>query len=292
MARIKFNPSRTRVHKGRLKIGVDIYSGLESTVPYLCKTVWTDDSISLPLVEEWIADILTSDVLTTIELAVKQPNSAHLISSYTKDKRLLSSRTLKRLDRQDRAEINAMLSGLDIFKDKGIYELITPGSIDIGAAATARASELYFDTYTFVGIDNAANAAGSLDTVEIYLRSGSSLDVYAGTFSKSGSTFTCRDSEELGNVTVGSKQTYDSLDIDVESGDYIGCATKAGVPSIEYDSSGGAGLWYVSGEYIDPTDSASFTEAAAWMMSLYGTGTESGSVNVPAAMSLYRMLGG
>jgi len=92
--------------------------------------------------------------------------------------------------------------------------------IDIGAAAIDRASTL-LDNRTLVCLDNPANGAGTLDTIEIW----AGIDLVgckAGTFYGSGTSYTGRDYETIGSVTSGSKQTFSGLDCDVTSGDYIG----------------------------------------------------------------------
>jgi hypothetical protein len=100
-------------------------------------------------------------------------------------------------------------------------------------------------------------------------------DVWIGTFIDGGSNvFTCRDSESIGAVSAGSKQTFSGLSINVATGDYFGTNDK-GSPSgsIERDSSG-QGYWRYVGECIDPSDSQTFTWYADRTMSLYGEGEE------------------
>jgi len=151
-------------------------------------------------------------------------------------------------------------------------------AIDIGTAAIDRDSAQNIKDYTMVEGSNPANADGTIDTGEIWLYNKSgSVDIYFGTFSASGNVLTCRDSESVGDVVTGSKQTFTGLTIAVVTGDYLGTTSKnPWGANIEGDVSGGVGRWYKVGEYIDPNDSATFTWGAGVILSLYGTGTEGG----------------
>lgn len=151
--------------------------------------------------------------------------------------------------------------------------------IDVGATAADRDTSYSFGN-TFVGLDNPANYTGTIDTIEIWATTDIT-GLRVGTFYLvSGTDYKCRDSEAIaGTITSGSKQTK-SVSIDVVVGDYIGCYFTAG--SIEMSTSGYAGVYYISGEYIDPDDQATYSELGSGRaMSLYGTG-ETPSVTVTA----------
>jgi hypothetical protein len=78
---------------------------------------------------------------------------------------------------------------------------------------------------------------------------------------------------------------FTGLDIDVQTGDYIGCHAKNGITcGVDLAASGGSNVWYKAGEYIDPSDSATFSVDVAAIMSLGGTGTESGVTFQPWAI--------
>ena len=111
--------------------------------------------------------------------------------------------------------------------------------------------------------------------VEIYAVGGYSLaNCIVGTFYVvSGDTLKCRDSEAIGAVTGGSKQTFSSLDISVEAGDYIGIYYTSG--RMEVDTTG-EGNWLVSGQFIDPGDETTYSFTADRTESFYGTGVEVG----------------
>lgn len=150
------------------------------------------------------------------------------------------------------------------------------GAIDIGIAAIDRASRINIHAggSTVVNRQNPANDTGTITGLEVWLESKVSVtDLWIGTFSAVVNDLTCRDSESVGDVTIGSKQTFSGLDIDVVVGDYFGCHSKnANIAYIERDTSGLDGYWFAGGEVIDPLDSATFTLSATRGISLWGTG--------------------
>jgi hypothetical protein len=171
----------------------------------------------------------------------------------------------------------------------GIPLDIQPQSIDVGVEATNRASYavLYAtigNVYkTWINYGNAANATGTIDTVEIWLAyTDGAANVRAGSFSLGeGTTFTCRDGQNLGVLASGSKRTVSSLSIDFNPGDYIGTdctgADDSGTVAVEASASGGDGVYSATGQFCDASDSASFILSAGDILSLYGTGTEAGT---------------
>ena len=147
-------------------------------------------------------------------------------------------------------------------------------AINIGSPAIDRAG-YNGEATTFFTFDNPANATGTIDTVKVWAKNNVTNLRVGMFFLVSGTTYECRDSEAVGAVTAGSEQTFTGLTISVETGDYIGYYCGAdGV--IEWDFSGGNGCAYVSGEYIDPTDQASYNvvDYDVSAMSINGTGTE------------------
>lgn len=146
-------------------------------------------------------------------------------------------------------------------------------AIDIGAAAIDRADQAS-PNWTSVGLDNPASANGTIDTFEVWARydmSGFRAGVF---YLVSGTIYKCRDSETIGNVTAGSKQTFSGLSIDVVTGDCAGRYNSGGY--LERDTSGGAGVYYKQYEYIDPGDEATYSLGSGYAESLYGMGTEGG----------------
>jgi len=141
-------------------------------------------------------------------------------------------------------------------------------SIDIGAAAIDRSSTGP-SGYTNIYPDNPANDTGAITSVEIWANSQLSNCEVATFYLVSGNNYSTRDYETIGTVTAGSKQTFSGLNMAVQTGDYIGMYFSAG--AIERDSSGGAGRYYINGDYI-PCTNTTFGYAAGYIASLYGTG--------------------
>lgn len=139
-------------------------------------------------------------------------------------------------------------------------------AIDIGAAAIDRAS--YTGSFTIIGKENPANDTGSITSVEIWAYSNLSNCEVATFFVVSGNNLSTRDYETIGSVTAGSKQTFSGLNMDVQTGDYLGIYYSAG--NLETDTSG-SGDWYYAGDKIPCTNQA-FTSENNITNSLYGTG--------------------
>ena len=174
--------------------------------------------------------------------------------------------------------------------------------IDVGAAATDRASaySILFLSYTqktLVSGTNPANDAGTIDTVEVWfnLKDG---DAYASvaTFTDNGSnSLTANDSEEIGSPASGSKQTVTGLDIDIDSGEYIGIVghtdDDSGKYSIEFDyNSASSTTWFYNGDATSGTNTFNTTAGSETDMSLYGTGETAGGTpdisNTPSTENL------
>lgn len=110
--------------------------------------------------------------------------------------------------------------------------------IDIGPGATDRSTTRIVNAETYIAVDNPANGAGTLTIVELFYWefSPAVTGVKVGTFYGSGTSYTSRDWEDIGDVAVGSKQQFTGLDIDVEVGDFLGHHSDTG--RIEADGSG------------------------------------------------------
>ena len=145
-------------------------------------------------------------------------------------------------------------------------------AIDIGLEAINRLASWSLSARTLVGKDNPANGTGTITDVDVWLDLSVSSDVWFGTFSAAGNVLTCRDSESVGAVASGSKQSFSGLDIDVTTGDYLGAHSKSGTVFLDTTviDDGFAGFWYYLGEVIDPTDSQTFSVASGAGISLYG----------------------
>jgi len=140
-------------------------------------------------------------------------------------------------------------------------------AIDVGSAATDRGSTLG-GGYTALTLDNPANDTGTLVSMEIWCSILNLSNVKAGTFSGTAPDFTPRDFETIGTVATGSKQVFSGLDCTVNTGDYIGFYCSAG--SIDLDTSGGLGLYYLVGDQWGAGEQT-YPLVGAYPISLYGT---------------------
>ena len=169
------------------------------------------------------------------------------------------------------AKCQQALNNLTAFSYKpdgdGEGKLSPATEIDIGSGAIDRITTVSL-TSTMLDKTNPANADGSLDTLEIWL-SDAGTGVKEGTFYGSGTSYTPRDYQTLGNVSAGSKQSFTGLSIDVETGDVLGVYGDSG--QVERDGSGGSGLYYKSGDQFD-AGTQTYAYWAAYPLSLYGTG--------------------
>jgi hypothetical protein len=150
-------------------------------------------------------------------------------------------------------------------------------AIDIGPAAIDRGNVGTYG-YTYILIDNPANAAGKITSIELWAYenlTGCKVGIF---YQTNGGTFKCRSAATIGNVTAGSKQTFSGLSLSVEIGDYIGWYSESGY--LEADYSGFAGIYYVGNDHCIVDDEASYGFWDASAMSCHGTGEE------PAAAGL------
>ncbi|KKK99310.1 hypothetical protein LCGC14_2634020 [marine sediment metagenome] len=145
------------------------------------------------------------------------------------------------------------------------------GAIDIGTEAIERAAN-WPTGYTIILIDNQANLAGIIDTIEIWFDGTDvdATDVKVGTFYGTAPNLTSRSFAVLGTVTKGSKQTVTGLSIDVEVDDYIAVYCSAG--KLELTTSG-SGMYYNTGDKFGAGEVV-FSTQTARDGSLYGTGAE------------------
>ncbi len=163
-----------------------------------------------------------------------------------------------------------------IFKADGHLHISVPNTsataIDVGSAATNRAST-YNPANTILDLANVANGTGYLTSVEVWAAVDITGLVVASYTLVAGTTYTCRDSVRIGNVTAGSKQTFSNLALRVGTSDVIGCWYDTG--NIERSVSGGSGLLYYSGQATTPGSTTDFSSAAPIVddaISLYGAG--------------------
>ena len=143
--------------------------------------------------------------------------------------------------------------------------------IDIGMPAIDRASST--GTNTYVDKLNPANGTGKITSVEIWA-AADLINCEVATFFQPDpggfpNNFTTRDTQVIGTVTAGSKQTF-PVDLDVEEGDYIGIYFTAG--TLERDL-GSGGYWYHNVDDIPCVNQEFWVTGSGAELSLYGTGT-------------------
>lgn len=117
-------------------------------------------------------------------------------------------------------------------------------NIDIGSAASDYSST-FASGYTIIDTSNAANASGTLNTIEIWANSTLS-GCKVGTFYGTAPNLTNRDMAVIGSVTSGSKQTFTNLAIDVQAGDFIGIYFTSGL--LDYQGAATNTMYYVTGD--------------------------------------------
>jgi hypothetical protein len=155
-----------------------------------------------------------------------------------------------------------------------IFQMVVLATaIDVGDTAINRASTTSDGEYTHINNGNPANATGTLTSVEVWAIADL-VDFEPATFiyvsgSEGTTYYTSRDSEAVGAVSSGSKQTF-AVTISVTSGDFIGCYFSDG--ALEKDTSGFTSINYVTGDKVPCTNVRFNNYAAADAISLYATG--------------------
>ena len=148
--------------------------------------------------------------------------------------------------------------------------------IDVGAAAIDRASNLPKEK-TLIDKTNPANDSGVLDTFELWFWFYAVSDCLVGTFYGSGVSATSRDYADIGSVSVGSKQTFSGLSVDVASGDWVGLYTATGY--VERSTSGGGDVLLIDGDQFG-TGAQTYSSYPGNAISLYATGTTAAATSI------------
>jgi hypothetical protein len=149
-------------------------------------------------------------------------------------------------------------------------------AIDVGSTASNRGSSADINGYTYITKDNPVNANGVITSVEVWAN-GNMTGLKVGTFFGSGTSWTNRDYETIGNVTAGSKQTFSGLSIDTQTNDLLGCVNTGG--NIEIDTTGGSGhYWKQYDQFGAGTQTYTDPGYATTVFSLYATGISAATV--------------
>lgn len=187
------------------------------------------------------------------------------------------------------AECQATVDALTEFshepEDKVEGQEFPATAIDVGAAATDRAGNAG-TSWTNILLDNPANDTGTIDTFEIWAYATMSGTNKVGTFYGSGTDYTSRDCEAIGEVTAGAKRTFTGLDIDITSGDFAGSFNSGG--SIEADYVGFAGIYRIAGDQCG-TGQQTYALRGGDTLSLYGTGETAATayIDIPTRFRLW-----
>ena len=146
------------------------------------------------------------------------------------------------------------------------------GEIVVGNEATDRTAAVGSEQTT-VNKDNPASVSGSIKTVKIYTLTAMKNVKVATFFVVSGNNLSTRAVATIadGQVTAGYSEHI--VDIEIQSGDFIGyCGTTDNASGImDTDTSGGNGVWNTSGLHI-PCTNLAFTLFSVWKLSLQGIG--------------------
>ena len=144
-------------------------------------------------------------------------------------------------------------------------------AIDVGADCINRTNS-FSGNYTVLSIDNPANAAGIITNVCIWLANHSGEDSsYVGTFYLiSGTTYKCRDAENVGILYAG--ENNKTVSLNVEIGDLIGIFCGNMFDLLEKDTAGFSGVYYNMLNKCIVDNETSYTLTPDYAISLYGSG--------------------
>lgn len=140
--------------------------------------------------------------------------------------------------------------------------------IDIGNPAIDGIAWLNPD-FTFIDLNNPANASGRIKSVELYAKETLSNCEVAIFYLVSGTNYSTRDYQAIGTVTQGAKRTF-AVNLVVQTGDYIGLHFTVGTLRAGAET-GSTKFRSVSGDRIPCLD-YNFATTGERLISLYGTG--------------------
>ena len=198
----------------------------------------------------------------------------HQVSAFMRGKGKFAAQTVKTSDVAGLINsVNAKFSGLvKDAKPGGKIKKVRPESIDVGPGTTDGDTS-YPALYTFITPTNPANADGILDIFKLrYLNAGTGVKV--GTFYGSGTSWTSRDSETIGDVAAGSEQTFSGKNCDVSANDLVGLYTGATGDSEASSSGSGVQPLYKSGDQFGAGTQTYIQHTLGYDFSIYATGTE------------------
>ena len=140
-------------------------------------------------------------------------------------------------------------------------------TITVGVATTASGSA--DGGYTRLNKSNPCTGTGVISTMKFYFPYSSGSGVKCGTFSGSGTSWSVRDYENIGNVSYGSVQTFTGLNCGASLNDLIGMYTPE--ESGEYAAANsGSGILYLSGDTFSGTNT--YSSYGPFSLYIYGEG--------------------
>ena len=145
-------------------------------------------------------------------------------------------------------------------------------AIDIGTEAINR-DGVTPSGYTFIVVDNPANASGTIISVSLYADASLS-NVSVGIFYNIGGlNFKCRSTVAIG--AVGTGLTEHEVSLAVETGDYIGIFYSGG--ALDRNDSGGGGAWYEQSNNCVVDNETLYALSSGRILSLSGTDEAAGA---------------
>ncbi len=158
-------------------------------------------------------------------------------------------------------------------------------AIDVGHGAATGNGQMAA-LYTYIDKTNPADGDGVITSIQIQVANNTNNMRVGLFYLSSGTTYVCRSSVSLGAVTAGGVRTFDisATPMTVVTGDLMGAYTTTS-STVYTNSTGGSGRLYVSGEYIDPGDSASYSSTANYWIALYGIGIVAGGAVAPTVVT-------
>ena len=240
--------------------------------PALCLFVKIDSLTTVADLESYLSTTFTPEMMATIDDVIVREDSAHLISPLLKDKNIIDAGYSVGDKVTILSDTNTKFDSFYVSGDGSSEPLdIQPQSIDVGPGAVDGNYKLTYN-WTYIDVGNPANADGVIDTWEVWYHYNASNVEVATFYEVSAAHFSTRDTELIGSVTAGSKQTFSGKETDIVTGDNCGHTCTAGAMESSYPSSYS---WRIAGDQIPCTNvefGSYFNEAT----SIYGTGTESG----------------
>ena len=151
-------------------------------------------------------------------------------------------------------------------------------AIDIGSVAIDRALYWASGHTNRIVKGNPANASGKITLIEIYAHSAMTGVEVATFYQVSANVFSTRANATIGNISAGYSQH--AVNLDVETGDYLGMHYTSGEMEITGIGQGEVGVWRLNDADAIPCTNTTFELVDDCTMSLYGTG-----ITVPAQVT-------